>query len=76
MEKVGTARAHKEILGRYEALPLVSLTGKPAMGLDSYVTKKSLDGLFKMLGEKEKKIRSNTAARTTDLLKQVFGASR
>lgn len=76
MEQVGAARAYKEMLGRYEALPLASLTGKPAMDLDSYVTNKSLDGLFKMVGEEEKKIRSNPAARTTDLLKKVFGASR
>jgi hypothetical protein len=38
-----------------------------------YVVAKSLDGLFFMLGEEEKKIRTNPAAQTTSLLKQVFG---
>jgi hypothetical protein len=33
-----------------------------------------LDGLFIMLAEEEKKIRSDPAARATDLLKKVFGS--
>jgi hypothetical protein len=37
------------------------------------VTEKSLDGLFHMVGQEEKKIRTNPAARTTELLKTVFG---
>jgi len=40
--------------------------------LDSYVTQKSLDGLFVKVGQEEAKIRTNPAARTTDLLKKVF----
>ncbi len=42
--------------------------------LDDYVVGKTLDGLFYMLGEQEKQIRKNPAARTTALLKEVFGA--
>jgi hypothetical protein len=38
------------------------------------VTDKALAGLFLMLAEEEKKIRDNPAARTTDLLKKVFGS--
>ncbi len=41
--------------------------------LDDYVVGKALDGLFYMVGEEEKKIRTNPIARTTDLLKTVFG---
>jgi hypothetical protein len=41
--------------------------------LDKYVVGKTLDGLFYMLGEQEKKIRKNPAAQTTQLLKEVFG---
>jgi len=41
--------------------------------LDGYVTEKGLDGLFHVLGEQERQIRVNPAARTTDLLKEVFG---
>ena len=42
-------------------------------GGDDYVTRKALDGVFYMVGQEEKQIRTNPAARTTDLLKTVFG---
>lgn len=73
MDKVGTARAYKEMIGKYEALPLAALTGRPTLDLDSYVTDRALDGLFKMVAEEERKIRNNPAARTTELLRSVFG---
>jgi hypothetical protein len=38
------------------------------------MTNKTPDGLFKMIADEEKAIRQNPAARTTGLLKQVFGA--
>jgi hypothetical protein len=70
VDQVGTTRAYKAMIGRYEAVPMV---GKQSLDLDHYVTEKSLDGLFYMVGQEEKKIRTNPAARTTDLLKKVFG---
>jgi hypothetical protein len=48
--------------------------GNNAIDLDDYVTHKALDGLFKMIGEEEKKIRDNPAARSTELMQKVFGA--
>jgi hypothetical protein len=68
--EVGATRAYKDMMGRYESVPMM---GKQSLDLDDYVTNKSLDGLFYMVGEEEKKIRTNPAARTTDLLKTVFG---
>jgi len=68
--EVGATRAYKDMMGRYENVPLVS---SQSLDLDDYVTNKSLDGLFYMVGEEEKKIRTNPIARTTDLLKSVFG---
>ncbi|HET7527764.1 MAG TPA: DUF4197 domain-containing protein [Burkholderiaceae bacterium] len=68
--EVGATRAYKDMMGRYESVPLAS---KQSLDLDDYVTNKSLDGLFYMVGEEEKKIRANPAARTTDLLRTVFG---
>lgn len=44
------------------------------LDLDDYVTAQTLDGLFTMIGEQEQAIRKNPAARTTDLLKKVFGS--
>ncbi len=68
--EVGATRAYKDMMGRYENVPFV---GGQSLDLDDYVTNKSLDGLFYTVGEEEKKIRTNPAARTTDLLKSVFG---
>ena len=46
-----------------------------AADLDTYVTDKALDGLFKMVAEEEKNIRANPVARTSDLLQKVFGSA-
>lgn len=48
-------------------------SGKRPLNLDDYVTGKTIDGLFTTIGEQEKSIRDNPAARTTALLKKVFG---
>lgn len=45
-----------------------------SLDLDDYVTQKTMDGLFTTIGEQEKSIRDNPGARTTDLLKKVFGS--
>ena len=68
--EVGATRAYKDMMGRYDSVPMM---GGQSLDLDDYVTNKSLDGLFHMVGEEEKKIRANPAARTSDLLKTVFG---
>jgi len=70
MNEVGVTRQYKELVGRYESIPFVK---KETFDIDQYVVTKALDGLFHVLGEEEKKIRTNPAARTTDLLKEVFG---
>ena len=59
------------MMGRYEAVPL--MMGGPSLDLDDYVTREALDGLFTMVGREEKRIRTNPAARTTELLRTVFG---
>jgi hypothetical protein len=42
--------------------------------LDDYATGKAIDGLFVMIAREEKRIREDPVARTTELLKKVFGA--
>jgi hypothetical protein len=69
MEQVGLYRAYNRVADRYDKLPLVT---KPAVNLDDYVTDRTLSGLFTVLGQQEKRIRKNPAARTTELLKKVF----
>jgi len=70
MNEVGVTKKYKDMMGKYESLPFVD---KESIDLDSYVTNKSMDGLFYMVGQEEKKIRTDPAARVTDLLKTVFG---
>jgi len=68
MERVGVVQQYNRVL----AAPGGSaLAGQ--FDLNKYVVAKTLDGLFLMLGEEEKKIRKNPAAQTTALLKEVFG---
>lgn len=43
--------------------------------LEEYLTEKALDGLFLKLAEEEKEIRTNPAARVTEILKRVFGSN-
>ncbi|MDD3096045.1 MAG: DUF4197 domain-containing protein [Candidatus Marinimicrobia bacterium] len=70
MNGVGVAKTYKNMTAPYESLPRAS---KESMDLDHYVTRKALDGLFLIIAEEEKKIRTDPAARVTDLLKTVFG---
>ncbi len=70
MEDVGVTRQYQAISGKLKSIPFMRADD---MDLDSYVVGKALDGLFHVLGEEEKKIRQNPAARVTDLLQKVFG---
>ena len=68
--EVGVTRQYKELVGKFQTIPFMK---SESFDLDQYVVTKGLDGLFYMVGEEEKKIRTNPAARVTDLLKEVFG---
>jgi hypothetical protein len=70
MKEVGVVQQYKQLLGAYQSLPLASAL--PSFDLESYVVSKSLDGLFVVLGEQERKIRTDPAAQVTSLLKKVF----
>lgn len=70
MDSVGVTRAYNDVMDRYEAIPFMR---SESMDLDHYVTTEALEGLFYMLGQEEKKIRTDPAARVTELLKKVFG---
>jgi hypothetical protein len=58
------------LVARFQAIPFVKTE---SLDVDHYVVTKALDGLFFMLAQEEKKIRTDPAARVTDLLKEVFG---
>lgn len=70
LDEVGGIRAYRNLLSKAEAIPFLN---KESLDIDAYVTNKSLEGLFTIVAQEEKKIRTNPAARTTDLLRTVFG---
>lgn len=70
MNEVGVTRQYKDLVGRYESIPF---SRNIVFDVDQYVVDRAMDGLFYVVGEEEKKIRTNPAARVTDLLKEVFG---
>jgi hypothetical protein len=69
MNEVGVTKQYNELVGRYQTIPFVK---SETFDINHYVVTKALDGLFHVLGEEERKIRTNPAARVTDLLKEVF----
>ncbi len=70
MDSVGVAKAHS----RLTANPLAaSLAQSYGLDLNSYVGAKAQDGLFMLIAQEEKNIRENPAARTTEMLRKVFG---
>lgn len=70
MNEVGVTRQYNDLLGKSQAIPFMK---SESLDINHYVVTKSLDGLFHVLGQEELKIRTDPAARVTDLLKQVFG---
>jgi hypothetical protein len=63
---------YREIAERWNRLPMVDPL---EVDLEAHVTDRALDGLFLILAEEERRIRSDPVARTTELLREVFGRS-
>jgi hypothetical protein len=70
MKTNGVNQQYQALAGQAPKLPFLNSSN---MDINTYVVNKALDGLFYMLGQQEKQIRTNPAARSTALLKQVFG---
>jgi hypothetical protein len=69
LDKVGATKHWKSLMSTYNKIPFVK---KVNPNLEEYVTDKAISGLFVQVAKEEKEIRSNPAARTTELLKKVF----
>ncbi len=69
LSKVGADKVWTNIIEQYNQIPFVK---KVEPNLTSYVTTQTINGLFTKVGDKEKEIRTNVAARTTPLLQSVF----
>ena len=70
-EKVGLANKYNEFAGKAAGFGLVK---KEDANIQQYVTAKSLDGLYLIIGEEEKKIRQDPVGTGSAILKKVFGA--
>ena len=72
-ENVGAASLYNQIAGKAAGFNLVKSEDAK---IENYVANKTLDGLYLMIGEEEKKLRANPLSAGSDLLRKVFGAVR
>lgn len=71
MAKVKVREAYEQFAGKAAKFGVISQEDSQ---LDNYVTRKTLDGLYLMIGEEEKAIRKNPVGAAGNLAKKVFGA--
>ena len=71
LRQTRATRYYDDIVRQYNRLPGVK---KVNPDLDAYATEKAIQGLFLLIAEEEARIRANPAARTTELLRRVFGS--
>ncbi|MCA1938080.1 MAG: DUF4197 domain-containing protein [Dechloromonas sp.] len=69
--KLQLADQYNKFAGKAASFGLVD---KKDADIDNYVTQKAMDGLFLMIAEEERKLRTNPAAAGSAILKKVFGA--
>jgi hypothetical protein len=70
LDDVSATRYWNDLITIYNKIPFVK---KMNPNLSEYVTQKAIDGLFVMIAREELKIRKDPVARTSELLKKVFG---
>lgn len=63
---------YADLVKTYNEIPLVK---KVNPDLKQYATQKTIDGLYLLIAQEEKKIRKDPVARVSDILKTVFGQS-
>ena len=72
-DKVGLAQQYNALAGEGAALGLVK---EDQASIERYVTQKTLDGLYYMIGEQEKAFRANPVGASSAIVRKVFGALR
>jgi hypothetical protein len=72
LDKTNATKYYSDIANTYNRLP--TSFSKVDPDLTSYVAGKAIDALFDQIAKEEANIRANPLARTTDILKKVFGA--
>ncbi len=71
LDNVNATKYWSDLITAYNKIPLVK---KMNPNLSEYVTDKAINGLFIMIAREELKIRKDPMARTSELLKKVFGS--
>ncbi|HUV20705.1 MAG TPA: DUF4197 domain-containing protein [Gammaproteobacteria bacterium] len=71
LDETSATRYYSDIVKRYNALPLVFDVDPD---LADYVTEKAVDGLFLLMAQEEARIRTISSARSSRLMKRVFGS--
>lgn len=72
LDKLEATRHYSDIINGYNRLPTTFNKLNP--DLPSYVTEKAVGALFDQIAKEEANIRANPRARTTEILKKVFGS--
>jgi hypothetical protein len=73
LDKVNATKYYADVINTYNKIPFIE---KVNPDLNAYATDKAIEGLFVMVAREENNIRENPGARTTDLLKRVFGYNK
>ena len=73
LQKVDATKYYGDMVSKYNNFPTTFKKLNP--DLTNYVTQKATDALFNLIAKEEINIRTNFAARTTDILKRVFGGA-
>jgi hypothetical protein len=71
--RVGTTRRYKRFVN---GAHFGGLLQQPLLDLDAYIAARTADGIFHAIGQEERRIRTDPAARPTARLREVFGAQR
>ena len=71
LDKVDATKHYADIMNTYNNFPTTFKKVNP--DLPSYVVGKAVDALFDQIAKEEANIRENPLARTSDILKKVFG---
>lgn len=74
LEKMGATKYWNTLITSYNKVNIFGSGQKIDPDLSSYVTNKALNGIFFQVAQEEKSIRKDPVARTSEILKKVFGA--
>ena len=73
LDKVSATKYYADVVNSYNSLPTTFNKINP--DLPSYVVGKAVDALFDRIAKEEANIRQDPVARTTEILKKVFGSA-